>query len=107
MTITENDARLGLNEPNRGTVVSYDSTLDLERHPFLRAVDYSKRGYSIDKGWDVPDIGDIYYFEKPKKVTRIKSHDDSDIEGTIRVSKPKKVNSYTRLLGTSLDDLEI
>lgn len=109
MTITEQDLQIELNEPNRSIVVLYDSSLDSERHPFIRAVEYSKKGYSLDKGWGVPDIGDIYYFEKPKtvKATRVRSDDDSDIVGGARVSKPKKVNSYTKRLDISLDELEI
>lgn len=110
MTITEKDVKLHMGTPDRGTIVLYDSELDVERHQFLRALEYSREGYSLDKGWDVPPIGDIYYAEKPKRVVKRVSSgnsDNLDEYDIVKEVKTRKINSYTKLLDVSIDALEI
>ena len=47
-----------------------DKKLDEKEHPLLRALDYSKKGISLDSSWGIPKLKGLNLVELSEKVVK-------------------------------------
>lgn len=89
--------------------ITYNNEFDQDKHPLLRAVDYSKKGLYIDDSWGIPNLKGINMIvkavptvsEKKVVVCEKKSTEPSVKKSTVKIVE----NYYTKRLAVSLEDI--
>ena len=87
-----------------------DKKLDEKEHPLLRALDYSKKGISLDSSWGIPKLKGLNLIELSEKVVKKPTKMAVDDVGQIgvRASSSKRENNfYTSRLDVTLEDIVI
>lgn len=103
--INENEYVTGM----QNVCITHSSVFDIERHPLLRAVEYSKKGLYIDDSWGIPKLKGVNILISSETPTLDKNHikhNNKTVEPYIKKTTSKfNDNYYTERLSVSLDDI--